>query len=96
MKEFESDIFFSFYSQENLFDNNLRLSGKLYVSNSNGIKIKFIKLANPVEIFSALSNQNPKPFTVYGQTAEGKKFTASQYYVNNPNPDIKIEPIKVT
>ena len=37
MKEFESDIFFSFDNQENLFDNNLRLSGKLYVSNSNGI-----------------------------------------------------------
>lgn len=85
MKEFESDIFFSFNNQENLFDNNLRLCGKLYVSNSNGIKIKFIKLANPVEIFSALSNQNPKPFTVYGQTAEGKKFTASQCYVNNGN-----------
>lgn len=83
MKEFESDIFFSFNNQENLFDNNLRLCGKLYVSNSNGIKIKFIKLANPVEIFSALSNQNPKPFTVYGQTAEGKKFTASQCYYNN-------------
>ena len=31
MREFESDIFFSFDNQENLFDNNLRLSGKLYV-----------------------------------------------------------------
>ena len=85
MKEFESDIFFSFYSQENLFDNNLRLSGKLYVSNSNGIKIKFIKLANLIEIFSTLSNQNPKPFTVYGQTSDGKRFTASQCYSNNSN-----------
>lgn len=85
MKEFESDIFFSFYSQENLFDNNLRLSGKLYVSNSNGIKIKFIKLANLIEIFSTLSNQNPKPFTVYGQTSDGKRFTASQCFSNNSN-----------
>ena len=85
MKEFESDIFFSFYSQENLFDNNLRLSGKIYVSNSNGIKIKFIKLANLIEIFSTLSNQNPKPFTVYGQTSDGKRFTASQCFSNNSN-----------
>lgn len=85
MKEFESDIFFSFNNQENLFDNNLRLCGKLYVSNSNGIKIKFIKLANLIEIFSTLSNQNPKPFTVYGQTSDGKRFTASQCFSNNSN-----------
>ena len=85
MKEFESDIFFSFYSQENLFDNNQRLCGKLYVSNSSGIKIKFINLANPLEMFSALLNQNPKSFAVYGQTSDGKRFTASQCYSNNSN-----------
>ncbi len=88
MREFESDIFFSFDNQENLFDNNLRLSGKLYVSNSNGIKIKFINLSTPIEIFIICLNQNQKPFTVYGQTAEGKKFTASQCYNNNDTINI--------
>ena len=50
MKEFESDIFFSFNSQENLFDNNQRLCGKLYVSNSSGIKIKFINIVSTLNI----------------------------------------------
>ena len=85
MKEFESDIFFSFNSQENLFDNNQRLCGKLYVSNSSGIKIKFINIVSTLEIFSALLNQNSKSFTVYGQTSDGKRFTASQCYSNNSN-----------
>jgi hypothetical protein len=85
MKEFENDIFFSLDSQANLFDNNQRLSGKLYVSNSNNIQIKFINLANPLEILNAFSNQKPKPFTVYGQTSDGKRFTANQCYMNNGN-----------
>ena len=90
MREFESDIFFSFDNQENLFDNNLWLSGKLYVSNSNGIKIKFINLSNPVEIFinCLKQNQKEKPFTIFGQTVEGKKFTASQCYNNNDTINI--------
>ena len=67
MREFESDIFFSFNNQEDLLDSNKRLSGKLYVSNSNDIRIEYIKLANPMDIVFALSPQSTKPFVVYGQ-----------------------------
>lgn len=83
MREFESDIFFSFNNQENLLDSNKRLSGKLYVSNSNDIKIEYINLANPMDIVCALSPQASKPFIVYGQTSDGKKFTAAKCYMNN-------------
>lgn len=85
MREFESDIFFSFNSHDNLLDDKQRLSGKLYVSNSNNIHIEYISLANPIELFKDLSNQNPKSIVVYGQTADGKKFTANQCYMNNSN-----------
>ena len=64
MREFESDIFFSFNNQEDLLDSNKRLSGKLYVSNSNDIRIEYIKLANPMDMFHALSPQASKPFVV--------------------------------
>ena len=85
MEEFESDIFFSFNSQDNLLDDKQRLSGKLYVSNSNEIHIEYISIANPIDILSALSNQNTKPFVVYGQTSKGKRFTANQCYMRNGN-----------
>lgn len=85
MRGFESDIFFCFNNQENLLDDKQRLSGKLYVSNSNNIHIKYISLANPMDMFSALTNQNTKPFVVYGQTSDGKRFTAHQCYMNNGN-----------
>lgn len=85
MREFESDIFFSFNNQEDLFDSNKRLSGKLYVSNSNDIRIEYIKLANPMDIFNALSSQASKPFVVYGQTSDSKSFTAYQCYSRNEN-----------
>ena len=90
MKEFQADIFFGFYSQENLFDDKTRLCGKLYVSNTNGIKIKFINLTNPLEIFIAFSNQNPKPFTLYGQTSDGKRFTASKCYSTNSSSNFAL------
>lgn len=83
MKEFESDIFFSFYSQENLFNNNLRLCGKLFVSNVNNINIKFINLNTQSEISSFFSNESINSFTIYGQTSNGKRFTASQCYIKN-------------
>lgn len=85
MKEFESDIFFSFNNQENLLNDKQRLSGKLYVSNSNEIHIEYISITNPMDIFGALTNQNPKPFVVYGQTSDGKRFTANQCYFRNGN-----------
>jgi len=85
MKEFESDIFFCFNNQENILEAKQRLSGKLYVSNSNDIHIEYIDIANPMDILSAFTNQNPKPFVVYGQTADGKKFTANQCYMDNSN-----------
>ena len=85
MKEFESNIFFCFNNQENILDDKQRISGKLYVSNSNDIHIEYISIANPIDIFSALTNQNPKPFVVYGQTSDGKRFTANKCYMNNGN-----------
>jgi len=85
MKEFENDIFFCFNNQENILDYKQRLSGKLYVSNSDGIHIEYISIANPINILANFSNQQPKPFIVYGQTADGKKFTAHQSYLNNSN-----------
>lgn len=85
MREFESDIFFSFNNQEDLLDSNKRLSGKLYVSNSNDIRIEYIKLANPMDMFNALSPQGAKPFVVYGQTSDSKRFTAYQCYSRNKN-----------
>jgi len=88
MREFESDIFFSFNNQEDLLDSNKRLSGKLYVSNSNDIRIEYIKLANPMDMFHALSPQASKPFVVYGQTSDNKRFTAYQCYSRNENFNI--------
>lgn len=85
MREFESDIFFSFNNQEDLLDSEKRLSGKLYVSNSNDIRIEYIKLANPMDMFHALSPQASKPFVVYGQTSDSKRFTAYQCYSRNEN-----------
>lgn len=85
MKEFESNIFFCFNNQENIRNDKQRMSGKIYVSNSNDIRIEYISVFGPIDILSTLTNQNPKPFIVYGQTAEGKRFTASQCYMNNNN-----------
>ncbi len=85
MREFESDVFFSFNNQEDLFDNTKRLSGKLSVSNSNDIRIEYIKLANPMDIFSALASKSVKPFVIYGQTSDNKRFTAFQCYSRNEN-----------
>ncbi len=83
MKEFESDIYFCFNNQENILDDKQRLSGKLYVSNSNNIHIKYIGLANPTDIRNALTNQNAKSSVLYGQTSDGKRFTAHQCYMKN-------------
>jgi len=85
MKEFESDVFFCFNNQENILDDKQRLSGKLYVSNSNDIHIEYMSVANPMDMVNAFSNQNIKPFIVYGQTSDGKRFTANQCYIKNGN-----------
>jgi len=81
MKEFESDIFFSFDTKDNLFDIKQRLSGKLYVSNSKGLYIEYISI--PI----TLTNLNIKPFIIYGQTFDGKRFTANQCYITDKNID---------
>lgn len=85
MREFERDIFFTFNNQEDLLSSEKRLSGKLYVSNSNDIRIEYIKLSNPIDMFHAFSPQGAKPFVVYGQTSDSKRFTAYQCYSRNEN-----------
>jgi len=95
MKEFESDIFFCFDNQENLFDSKKRFSGKIYVSNSSNIHIEYMSLGNPIEIFTALSNENSKSFVVYGQTANGEKFTASPCYMQNSNINFKVDSLPI-
>jgi hypothetical protein len=93
MKEFESDIFFSFGNKNSLLEIEHRLSGKLYVTNSNQIHIEYINILNQIDIFGDLSNKNNNPFTVYGQTSDGKRFTAYQCYKRNGTTNLSKDSI---
>ncbi len=104
MKEFESDVLFSFTLIDGFLDKSKLFTGKLYVSDLDGIYINYTSTANnPLEFFGNLSEKEISLITVYGQTVSGKKFTAYQCHKENSNANLangsfitKTEDIKVS
>ena len=81
MREFEEGVVFSLKCKNNMLDIENELTGKLYVSNTDGITIEYTKsIKDPKEVFESLSNTKTTSFIVYGQIAGGKKFTAYECY----------------
>ncbi len=79
MREFEEGVIFSLKLKDNMLDVENELTGKLYVSNIDGITIEYTKsIKDPREVFKNLGDNITNFFTVYGQIAGGKKFTAYQ------------------
>lgn len=79
MREFEEGVVFSLKLKDNMLDAENELTGKLYVSNIDGITVEYTKsIKDPREVFKNFGNNITNFFTVYGQIAGGKKFTAYQ------------------
>lgn len=104
MNEFESDVLFSFTLIDNFLDKDKLLTGKLYVSDKDGIYINYTSTINdPTELFGNLTENEITFIPVYGQTVKGKRFTAYQCHKENAHTNMansnfitKTEDIKVS
>ena len=85
MKEFESDVLFSFNLIDEVIDTTNLLSGKITVSKDD-IYIQYTSIINnPIEVFEKVFKRDTqiKYITVYGQTIKGEKFTAYKCKIEN-------------